>query len=155
VRSLKEGAPYWVCVVPLAGVLSCFILWRNRPGAYWLLSGISVVAGSVTLFGLSFWQAGADGVAPGWGLWLTIPAGLAYGLIVPFMAMKDAVPMASPLVRWVYLTISSSARLKLVGCSMGLGSERTRRPLSYPGHYWPLARPAQWMFFSRFHVAML
>lgn len=101
-QAIAAGAPAWSLAVPLLGLVSLAALARRRPGTYLLLlllSFLIIAAAFAGAIGLE----DAEGLGVGWGAWLAIAGGMTHGLTAGVMALGDAVPMDSPLLRLAYL----------------------------------------------------
>lgn len=102
VAALRQGAPVLSLAVPLIGVIGLVAVARPRPGSYWLALVLGVAQALLTLDTV-FALDDIPGIYPHWVAVAALPAAFVYTALAASLAVKDAVPLSSPLSRVAYL----------------------------------------------------
>ena len=107
--AIARGVPAWVLVLPLAGLLSLLLLWRNPPGLAWLL-GYGGILFIVIAFAVTIATDDAKVVGVSWGPAVGIAISFIYPMVAVVMAYGEPVSLDSPMVHLAYLGIVGHLR---------------------------------------------
>jgi hypothetical protein len=99
VQAAPFGVPAWHLLVPLFGLVSLLLLLAQPSGTFWVLLYLAVPVLMATPVVLNNLQGHMIIALP---TTLVAPLLLIYLAVVLFMAVGEAVPLHSPLVRLVY-----------------------------------------------------